>query len=60
MTAVCTICSTELDIDSLEGVIDHLREEHSESYVEPERWPDGALVVYDETLEPEDFAEEAK
>jgi hypothetical protein len=22
---------------------------------EPERWPDGSLVIYDDTLEPSDF-----
>lgn len=36
-------------------MVDHLRLFHPE-YGEPETWPDGSLVLHDDTLEPGDFA----
>jgi hypothetical protein len=39
---------------------DHLRVMHPDVYGDgPERWPDGAIVIDDTTLEPEDFADGA-
>jgi hypothetical protein len=35
--------------------LDHLRLFHPDQYEEPETWPDGSLVVHDESLEPGDF-----
>ncbi len=40
---------------SLQDAIDHIRVLHPDAYSPPERWPDGGLVVTDETLDPEDF-----
>ncbi len=40
---------------SLQDAIDHIRVLHPDAYWPPERWPDGGLVVTDETLCPGDF-----
>lgn len=41
--------------DDIVLMLDHLRVMHPEQG-EPERWPDGSLVLHDDTLTPEDFA----
>jgi hypothetical protein len=46
----CHVCH-QSDVPIPE-VMDHLR---SHGY-EPERWPDGGIVVVDKTLGPEDFS----
>lgn len=54
----CNLCKDEWpDAEGgLESFFDHLRVMHPDAdYGEPERWPDGSLVVIDETLEPGDF-----
>lgn len=40
---------------NVESIIDHIRVMHPDQYEEPERWPDGSLVIYDDTLTPDDF-----
>lgn len=51
----CSLCPEEGD-GGAEGALEHLRLVHPEVYGDgPERWPDGSLVVSDDTLEPEEF-----
>ena len=51
--AICTLCGDRHD-DIL--ILDHLRVVHPDAYGDgPARWPDGSLVVVDQTLTPEDF-----
>lgn len=54
----CNLCQDEWpDAEGgLESFFDHLRVMHPDEHEEPERWPDGQLVVLDDTLAPEDFA----
>jgi hypothetical protein len=58
----CELCGhedkTAADIlDDVRLMDDHLRVMHPDEYGDgPERWPDGSVVLHDETLEPEDFA----
>lgn len=55
----CGLCDWEQpDAEGgLEASNDHLRVMHPDEYGDgPERWPDGSLVVYDDTLEPGEFA----
>lgn len=54
----CLICSDEWpDAEGgLESFVDHMRVLHTDRYEEPERWPDGALVIHDDSPEPGDFA----
>ena len=43
---------------SLQDGLDHLRVMHPHQYGDgPDMWPDGTLVVIDQTLEPTDFSE---
>jgi hypothetical protein len=53
----CLICEDEWPDEEggLESFVDHMRVNHPDQYEEPDRWPDGQLVVIDDTLEPEDF-----
>lgn len=56
MKWTCAFGCDELEADSLEEVNDHLRVVHPCVYGDgPERWPDGQIVVYDQTLEPSEF-----
>ena len=51
MNARCLLCAADV-----EDVLDHLRLIHPDAYGDgPLTWPDGSLVVVDETLTPEDF-----
>lgn len=54
----CLICSEEWpDAEGgLQSFEDHMRVIHPDQYEPAERWPDGALVIHDDTLTPEDFA----
>lgn len=54
----CLVCREEWpDEDGgLESVVDHMRVMHPDDFEPPERWPDGALVIHDTTIEPGDFA----
>jgi hypothetical protein len=39
-------------------MLEHLRRFHPEVYgTGPDRWPDGGLVVYDQTIQPQDLQE---
>lgn len=52
-------CPDEIEFQNLEEVTDHLRLLHPEHYGDgPERWPDGQIVVYDTTLDSQDFTGE--
>ena len=49
----CCLCHTDMDPAAIE---DHARLLHPAQWGDGlERWPDGRPVVYDTTLEPEDF-----
>lgn len=51
--ATCELCGEQPDDAEL---LDHLRVMHPTEYGDgPERWPDGSLVVYDDTLMPGEF-----
>jgi hypothetical protein len=53
----CDLCGDEWpDAEGgLESAVDHVRVMHPDQYQPPERWPDGQIVVHDDTLSPEDF-----
>lgn len=51
MIWICAVCGERIPIEHLLG---HLRGAHDLDE-EPETWPDGELVIVDETLEPDDF-----
>lgn len=53
----CFICQDEWsdELGGLESFVDHLRVNHPDNYEEPERWPDGQIVVTCSEFEPEDF-----
>lgn len=54
----CELCGVEEPDDGIgiPKMLDHLRVMHPEAYGDgPECWPDGSVVVYDTTLEPDDF-----
>lgn len=51
----CELCG-ELQAD-LNAALEHIRLLHPSVDAEPEFWSDGAVVVIDTTLEPEDFHE---
>lgn len=55
----CLLCNEEWPDDQggIESGVDHIRVNHPDQYEAPERWPDGGLVIYDDTLAPEDFGE---
>lgn len=55
--ARCYLCDPPHNV-ATEALIDHFRVVHGLDAV-PERWPDGSLVVVDDTLEPGDFDEAA-
>lgn len=41
---------------ALDEILDHLRLMHPDKYDGgPDRLPDGSMMIWDETLEPEDF-----
>ena len=51
----CHICPDDVPRSPLE-ILDHFRIVHPEIYGDgPERWPDGGLVIEDDTLTPDDF-----
>jgi len=52
----CQLGSDEpIEADDLDAVAEHLRLMHPDQDHEPQRWPDGDIVVVDQTLEPDDF-----
>jgi hypothetical protein len=59
----CGLCEWEQpDAEGgIEAGVDYIRVMHPEHYGDgPERWPDGGIVLHDETIEPDDFAAEDK
>lgn len=56
MKWLCLLGCGDQESRDIEQTVEHLRVMHPEQYGDgPERWPDGSLVVYDQTLEPEEF-----
>ncbi len=52
-SARCELCGDAMDASK---ILDHLRLFHPDEYGDgPEQWPDGGLVVHDDTLDPDDF-----
>jgi hypothetical protein len=52
----CWVCRPPAQVDD-EEAMEHLRLLHPDEWGEgPQRWPDGLVVVHDETLEPGDFS----
>lgn len=51
----CRLCPDGVPRSPVE-MLDHLRVLHPEVYGDgPQRWPDGHLVIEDDTSEPDDF-----
>lgn len=51
----CKVCPDTIP-RSLPELIDHIRVIHPDLYGDgPDRWPDGGLVIEDDTLTPDDF-----
>lgn len=48
----CHLCREELESGDLEEVVDHVRTMHPERFEEPERWPDGGLVIHESDPDP--------
>lgn len=57
---ICNLCRAEglPDLVAIEDLVEHLHDKHGMD-VEILTWPDGVPVVFDRTLEPNDFREEA-
>jgi hypothetical protein len=59
MIWTCDLCNgAMIDLSSDgwdEAVVNHVRLLHPGELADPERWPDGRLVVEDHTLTPDDF-----
>ena len=55
----CEVCGREFDAPvALDTMLDHLRSNHPAEYGDGiSTWPDGEVVVIDDTLEPSDFLE---
>lgn len=58
--STCFLCGHKTEpadtmIQDVENAMDHIRVMHPDQYEESERWPDGGLVLEDETVSPEDF-----
>lgn len=51
--ARCELCK---EMFATTDILEHLRLLHPDAYGDgPEQWPDGTVVIYDTTLEPDDF-----
>lgn len=53
-TGICHLCEPAADVPTFD-LLNHLRVVHPDWYEPPECWPDGSVVILDETLAPEDF-----
>jgi hypothetical protein len=51
----CHECGEHLDVESFGEVEDHIRVLHPDLYRPLEPWPDGLIVIHDQTLTPDDF-----
>lgn len=47
----CALCGAKVTADEL---LEHLRDVHDRD-AEPATWPDGSIVIIDQTLQPDDF-----
>lgn len=62
-TFYCSLCEETIEHDAptnnvyegIEAAMDHFRVLHPDTYAEIERWPDGAPVVVDKSLQPDTF-----
>jgi len=56
-TAHCHLCHEDFpEGTTLNELVDHLRVIHPDQFGEgPATWPDGDVVIYDDSLEPKDF-----
>lgn len=50
----CHLCVPEAEVPD-EEILVHLAEVHGYDLDSIERWPDGEVVIHDESLTPEDF-----
>jgi hypothetical protein len=60
MKVRCHPCDQWMDVASPEELEDDIRVVHPELFSPLERWPDGAIVLHDETLTSKDFTEGGK
>ena len=51
----CHLCPPDDQDVPDEMIADHVRVLHAATFGDVERWPDGSPVVYDATLNPDDF-----
>lgn len=48
MSGRCNLCAEDMPSPyGPQEILDHIRNVHPEHYEEPERWPDGGIVVYE-------------
>lgn len=60
-TAFCAVCERDRGTAMrvpLDGILEHLAVCHGIDAT-PSEWPDGGVVIIDQTLEPADFDEDA-
>jgi hypothetical protein len=50
--ALCNLCNETV---ANERLLDHVRLFHPDQYEDVDTWPDGAVLVVDVDLDPEDF-----
>jgi hypothetical protein len=56
LRATCLLCQPPEEVGA--SILEHLRIVHPDAYGDgPQRWPDGRLVVVDQTLEPANFTD---
>lgn len=59
----CVLCNENIEHEAAEDSVyegiaasmEHFRVMHPKEYADIQTWPDGSVVVVDESLEPEDF-----
>jgi hypothetical protein len=57
LACTCLLCQPPAMVGT--GILDHLRVLHPDAWDDGfDRWPDGTMVVLDETLQPADFGGE--
>jgi hypothetical protein len=44
----CSVCDSLYEFDDVENLLHHIRLFHPDTDANPERWPDGEIVIYDE------------
>ncbi len=57
----CRICGQRFEEGTSHLLLPHLRDEHPDEWGDgPMTWPDGEIVIVDETLTPDDFVNGAE